>query len=60
MHLVPPVLLNVSVVEPATHAWHFCLESAVYLPAPHLVHLMPPLLPNVSVTEPALHVAHAH
>ena len=55
-HVVAPVLLPLSVIEPAAHLMHEATSDATeYSPASHAMHEMAPGLAPVSVIEPAKH-----
>jgi hypothetical protein len=55
-----PVLLNVSVTDPAPHATQLVVDAVLYFPALHAVHELAPVSWSLSVTLPrpqALHLA---
>ena len=56
VHVVAPLLLPVSVIDPAAHLMHEATSDATeYSPASHAMHEMAPGLAPVSVIEPAKH-----
>ena len=56
VHVVAPVLLPVSVTEPAAHVMHeWILDAVEYLPAAHVMHELAPVAVPVLVLEPATH-----
>ena len=56
--VVAPVLVRVSVMEPASQVAQATFESAEYSPAVHTAQVVAPVLVRVSVVEPALQVVH--
>ena len=56
VHVVAPLLLPVSVIDPAPHVMHASTFEAVeYSPAAHAMHERAPAAVPVSVIEPATH-----
>ena len=56
VHVVAPVLVPASVIEPAAQSVHDATFDAVeYLPAAHSSHVVAPALVPVLVIEPARH-----
>ena len=56
VHVVPPVLVPASVIEPAAQSVHVeSVEFVEYLPAAHSSHVVAPALVPVLVIEPARH-----
>ena len=56
VHVVAPVLMPLSVIEPAPQVVHDATFDAVeYLPGAHAVHALAPVPVPVLVVEPATH-----
>ncbi len=55
VHELAPVLLSLSVTDPAAHAMQLVVDAVLYFPALHEVHEVAPVLLSLSVTEPAAH-----
>ena len=56
VHVVPPVLVPASVIEPAAQSVHVeSVDFFEYLPAAHSSHVVAPALMPVLVIEPARH-----
>ena len=56
VHVVAPVLVPASVIEPAAQSVHVeSVDFVEYLPASHLAHLIAPALVPVLVIEPDTH-----